>query len=45
MSDLERHFVCQVCGKRGADVRPDFDWEQAARQAMTRAQRDRWGSQ
>jgi len=44
LSDLEPHFVCQVCGKRGADIRPDFDWEQAARQATTRAQRDGWRS-
>ena len=21
-----RRFVCQACGKRGADVRPDFSW-------------------
>jgi hypothetical protein len=20
-------FVCAACGKRGADVRPDFDWD------------------
>ena len=26
MSDLERRFVCSACGKRGADVRPDFSW-------------------
>jgi hypothetical protein len=26
LSVLETRFVCQVCGKRGADVRPDFDW-------------------
>jgi hypothetical protein len=24
LSDLEPRFVCQACGKRGADVRPDF---------------------
>ncbi|MBW5438744.1 hypothetical protein FXB41_29475 [Bradyrhizobium canariense] len=24
LSDLERRFICQVCGSRGADVRPDF---------------------
>jgi hypothetical protein len=23
----EPKFVCSACGKRGADVRPDFDWE------------------
>lgn len=24
LSDLEPRFVCQVCGKKGAEVRPDF---------------------
>jgi hypothetical protein len=24
LSDIEDRFVCQVCGERGADVRPDF---------------------
>jgi hypothetical protein len=24
LSDIEGRFVCQKCGKRGADVRPDF---------------------
>jgi hypothetical protein len=24
LSDLEARFVCKACGKRGADVRPDF---------------------
>jgi len=24
LSDIEDRFVCQVCGKRGADIRPDF---------------------
>jgi hypothetical protein len=23
---FEPRFVCTACGKRGADVRPDFDW-------------------
>jgi len=27
LSDLEGRFVCKVCGKRGADVRPDFNWK------------------
>jgi hypothetical protein len=27
LSDLEARFTCTVCGKRGADVRPDFDWD------------------
>jgi hypothetical protein len=26
LSDLEAGFVCSVCGHRGADVRPDFNW-------------------
>jgi len=25
LSDLEPLFVCQACGARGADVRPDFN--------------------
>jgi hypothetical protein len=24
LSDLEPHFVCKVCGHRGADAAPDF---------------------
>jgi hypothetical protein len=24
LSDIEPRFVCAACGKRGADVRPDF---------------------
>jgi hypothetical protein len=27
LSDLEARFVCSACGKRGADVRPDFNWK------------------
>jgi hypothetical protein len=27
LSDLEPLFTCQACGKKGADVRPDFDWD------------------
>ena len=26
LSEIEPLFVCQACGKRGADVRPDFNW-------------------
>jgi hypothetical protein len=26
LSDLEPRFICAACGKRGADVRPDFSW-------------------
>jgi hypothetical protein len=25
LSDIEQQFVCKACGKRGADVRPDFN--------------------
>ena len=27
LSDIEDRFICSACGKRGADVRPDFDWD------------------
>jgi len=26
LPDIEPGFVCRACGKRGADVRPDFNW-------------------
>jgi len=26
LSDIEPQFVCKACGKRGADVRPNFNW-------------------
>ena len=26
LSDLEPRFICSACGKCGADVRPDFNW-------------------
>jgi hypothetical protein len=26
LSDIEERFTCSGCGKRGADVRPDFSW-------------------
>jgi hypothetical protein len=25
--DIEDRFICQACGNRGADVRPDFNWK------------------
>lgn len=25
LSDIEPRFICQACGRRGAEVRPDFD--------------------
>jgi len=27
LSDLEPRFICEACGRRGADVRPNFDWD------------------
>jgi hypothetical protein len=33
LSDIEPRVTCQACGRRGADVRPNFDWEQEARRA------------
>ena len=27
LSDLEPLFVCQACGRRDAEIRPDWDWE------------------
>jgi hypothetical protein len=26
LSDIEDRFICTACGKRGADVRPDFNF-------------------
>jgi hypothetical protein len=34
LSDLEARFVCKACGKRGADVRPDFHWNRKVVAAM-----------
>src|ERR1700732_1499379 len=47
LSDLEPLFTCQVCGQRGADVRPNFSWEEEARHATisgrhTPAQQNGW---
>ena len=35
LSDLEEKFTCTVCGRRGADVRPDFDWDKKAAVAQS----------
>src|SRR5674476_687636 len=37
LSDIEDQFVCQACGTRGADVRPDYNWEKETRRAKTDA--------
>jgi hypothetical protein len=34
LSDLEPRFICSACGKRGADVRPDFNWNGTATAMM-----------
>jgi hypothetical protein len=34
LSDIEPLFVCQACGKCGADVRPDFNWNKKPVAAM-----------
>jgi hypothetical protein len=26
LSDVEPRFICSICGRRGADVRPHPDW-------------------
>jgi hypothetical protein len=40
LSDLEPKFTCQACGRRGADVRPNFHWEAEARRAKVSAAAD-----
>lgn len=34
LSDIEPQFVCKACGKRGRDVRPDFDWDKMPSNGM-----------
>ncbi len=34
LSDIEPRFVCTMCGRRGADVRPDFNWNKKPMRAM-----------
>jgi hypothetical protein len=31
LSDIEGRFICQACGTRGADARPDFNWDRMER--------------
>jgi hypothetical protein len=35
LSDLEPLFVCQACGTRPADLRPNFHWEKEQRLEKT----------
>jgi hypothetical protein len=43
LSDLESQFVCTACGHKGADIRPDFNWDKqpghgkTMREAFTQA--------
>jgi hypothetical protein len=34
LSDIEDRFTCTACGKRVADVRPDFNWNRKPVAAM-----------
>ena len=34
LSDIEPRFICAACGHRGADVRPDFNWNRTATAMM-----------
>ena len=34
LSDIEPRFICGACGHRGADVRPDFNWNRTATAMM-----------
>jgi len=29
LSDIEPRLVCAACGERGAEVRPDFNWNRS----------------
>ena len=39
LSDLEQQFVCQACGTKGADLRPDFNWAKQPKAAAAGAAR------
>jgi hypothetical protein len=34
LSDIEDRFTCSTCGKRGTDVRLDFNWDKQPVKAM-----------
>jgi len=34
LSDIEPRFICAACGHRGADVRPNFNWNRTATAMM-----------
>jgi hypothetical protein len=35
LSDTEPLFTCKACGKKGADVRPNFHWEEETRRTVS----------
>ena len=37
LSDIEDRFVCKECGKRIADIRPDFHWDKPGDRSKPRA--------
>ncbi len=39
LSDIESRFTCQSCGRKGAEVRPHFGWEEDARRDTSRNQK------
>src|SRR4051794_14549381 len=41
LSDLEPLFVCQACGTRAAELRPDFEWGKSQR-SNVRSARTAW---
>ena len=34
LSEIERQFVCEACGRRGANVRPNFHLAEEVRPAL-----------
>ena len=36
LSDVEPRFTCQAREQKGADIRPNFHWEEEARRAKER---------
>lgn len=34
LSDVEPRLICTACGQRGAQVRPDFNWNRKVTSAM-----------
>src|SRR4051794_29718225 len=42
LSDLEPLFVCQACGTRPDDLKPNFHWEKEQRQEKSPVQMKVW---